>query len=140
MRRSSIAKLRAPLSELDRAVMQAVWDQAPCSVEAVHRHVSRTRDLKEVTVRTILRRLEHKGYVHHTVEGRAYLYHPSASARTLAARAVRTIVDTFCRGSVEELVSGLVEGDVLNDAELRTLESTVREHRRRAAAAQRSRH
>jgi len=35
-------------------------------------------------------------------------------ARNLAARAVRQIIDRFCQGSVEELVSGMVEAKVLS--------------------------
>src|SRR5262245_14212483 len=132
-RRSRVAKVRAPLSGLDELVMRVVWDREPCSVEVVHAEVSRTRDLKEATVRTILRRLEQKGYLTHTVDGRAYIYRAVAPPRTLAARAVRAIVDTFCRGSMEELVTGLVEGEVLDDDELRALETAVREHRKREA-------
>ncbi len=139
-RRSRVAKVRAPLSGLDELVMRVIWDrEEPSSVEVVHAEVSRTRDLKEATVRTILRRLEQKGYLTHAVEGRAYVYRAVTPPRTLAARAVRAIVDTFCRGSVEELVTGLVEGEVLDDNELRALESAVREHRRREAAARGSR-
>jgi len=41
--------------------MRVVWDSEPCSVEAVYEVVSRDRDLKETTVRTLLRRLEQKG-------------------------------------------------------------------------------
>jgi predicted transcriptional regulator len=133
-RRNRVAKVRAPLSGLDELVMRVVWDREACSVEVVHAEVSRTRDLKEATVRTILRRLEQKGYLTHTVDGRAYVYRAATPPRTLAARAVRAIVDTFCRGSVEELVTGLVEGEVLDDNELRALETAVREHRRREAA------
>ena len=73
-RRSRVAKVRAPLSGLDELVMRVVWDREPCSVEVVHAEVSRTRDLKEATVRTILRRLEQKGYLTHTVDGRAFIY------------------------------------------------------------------
>ena len=38
--------------------MQVVWDRGPCAVEAVYEVVSQKRDLKETSVRTILRRLE----------------------------------------------------------------------------------
>jgi predicted transcriptional regulator len=138
-RRPRVATLRTPLSDLDRAVMQCVWEQEPCAVETVYKAVSQTRDLKEVTVRTILRRLEHKGYVTHTVDGRAYVYRAAAAPRALAARAVRAIVDTLCRGSVEELVTGLVEGEVLSDDELRALEAAVREHRQRGQAGRKAR-
>jgi BlaI family penicillinase repressor len=124
------ARVRAPLTELESAVMRAVWDAGPSSVEAVHQTVSRDRDLKETTIRTLLRRLELKGYLRHEADGRAYIYRAVESARTLAARAVRQIVDRFCRGSVEQLVCGMVEAKMLSRSELERLEEYVRAHRR----------
>jgi BlaI family transcriptional regulator, penicillinase repressor len=120
------ASVRSPLTELENEVMQAVWDAGPCAVEAVHQVVSRKRDLKETSVRTILRRLEQKGYLRHEEKGRAYVYRAAEPARSLAARAVRQIIDRFCKGSVEELVSGMVEGKMLSKGEMERLEEFVR--------------
>lgn len=118
--------MRAPLTELEDEVMKAVWDQGPCSVETVHLAVSRTRNLKETTTRTLLRRLEQKGYLQHEAKARAYIYRAVESASSLAARAVRQIIDRFCRGSLEELVSGMVEAKLLDKNELERLETFVR--------------
>ena len=109
--------------------MNAVWSAGPSSVETVHAAVSGKRSLKEVTVRTLLRRLEQKGYLRHSVEGRAFIYQATEPARNLAARAVRQIVDRLCQGSVEELVSGMVESKVLSKRELDRLAELVRRHR-----------
>lgn len=129
LRTSKGAHVRAPLTELENLVMQAVWDAAPASVEAVHRVVSQRRNVKEATVRTLLRRLEHKGYLRHEAEGRAYVYHAIEPSRSLAARAVRQIIDRLCRGSVAELVSGMVDARVLSNSELKQLEDFVRARR-----------
>ena len=117
---------RPALSDLEHQVMQAIWASGPCTVDTVHQAVSRQRDLKEVTIRTVLRRLEQKGYVDHDVEGRAYIYRAVEAPRSLAARAVRHILDRFCHGSVDELGSGLVEANVLSDTELETLEASIK--------------
>ena len=130
-RRTSAARSRPTLSDLEHQVMQAVWAVASCSVETVHKAASRERDLKEVTVRTVLRRLEQKGHLQHEAAGRAYIYSAVEAPRSLAARAVRHILDRFCNGSVEELVSGLVEADVLSEAELKALEASIKARRRR---------
>jgi predicted transcriptional regulator len=106
--------------------MRAVWSGGPCSVEAVHQVVARDRDLKETTIRTLLRRLEQKGYLLHESDGRAYIYRAAEPARNLAARAVRQIIDRFCHGSVEELVSGMVEADVLSKGELSRIEELIK--------------
>jgi BlaI family transcriptional regulator, penicillinase repressor len=119
-------RVRAPLTELENEIMDVVWGAGPCSVEAVHLAVSRKRKLKESSVRTLLRRLEQKGYLRHTIEGRAYIYSAVEPARSFAGRAVRQIIDRLCRGSVEELVSGMVEAKVLTKGELDRLADFVR--------------
>jgi predicted transcriptional regulator len=119
-------QVRSPLTDLENAVMRAVWDAEPCTVEAVHRAVARTRRLKETSIRTLLRRLEQKGYLQHEEAGRAYIYRAVEPARSLAARAVRQIIDRFCQGSVEELVSGMVDAKVLSKAEMERLEEFVK--------------
>ena len=109
--------------------MRAVWDAEPCTVDAVHLAVSRSRRLKETSTRTLLRRLEQKGYLTHEETGRAYVYRAVEPARSLAARAVRQIIDRFCQGSVEELVNGMVEAKVLSKGELERLEEFVKERK-----------
>jgi predicted transcriptional regulator len=110
--------------------MQAVWDAGTSTVEAVHRTVSTNRKLKETSIRTLLRRLEQKGYLRHEEDGRAYVYRAAEPARSVAARAVRQIIDRFCQGSVEELVSGMVDANVLSGNEMDRLEAFVRSRRR----------
>jgi BlaI family penicillinase repressor len=125
------AAVRAPLTDLENAIMRAVWDGGRCSVEDVHRAVGRKRDLKETTVRTLLRRLEQKGYLEHETEGRAYIYRAVEPPNKLAARAVRQIVDRFCDGSMEDLVSGMVDAKMLTDDEIDRLAQYVRSRRRK---------
>jgi len=122
--------VKPPLTDLENAVMKAVWDLGPSTVEAVHGVVSRDRDLKEATIRTLLRRLEQKGHLNHKEAGRAYVYQAMERPRGLAARAVRHIIDRFCQGSVEELVGGMVDAKVLTPDEMKRLEAFVRKHRR----------
>ena len=110
--------------------MEAVWNSGPSSVEAVHLAVLPKRPLKEATIRTLLRRLEHKGYLRHQVEGRAFIYQATEPARNLAARAVRQIVDRLCQGSVEELISGMVDAKTLTDDELNRLAEAIRKRRK----------
>src|SRR5258708_21567771 len=59
----------ADLGDLQREVVQVVWANAPVTAETVRERLS--RPLKESTVRTVLRRLEEKGYITHTVDGRS---------------------------------------------------------------------
>jgi len=87
---------------------------------------------KNATVRTILRRLEQKGYISHRMEGRAFVYEAKVAPEQAAAGAVRRIIDRFCGGSVEALLVGLLDSQVVKPGELQALS-------RRVARARRSR-
>ena len=77
--------------------------------------------MKDATVRTILRRLELKGYATHRVDGRTYIYRGSERPRNIAVRAVRQIIDRLCGGSVEELLVGMVDHEVIDRREFANL-------------------
>ncbi len=124
--KTSDTPVRAPFTELENRIMAAIWDAGPSSVEAVHLAVSQKHKLKETSVRTLLRRLEEKGFLRHDVEGRAFIYRAVEPARGLAARAVRQIIDHLCQGSVEELVTGMVDAKVLSNRELDQLAQFVK--------------
>ena len=123
-------KVRNPLTDLENEIMQIIWSHGASSVEAVHRELVPARKLKESSVRTILRRLEKKGYLSHVCRDRAYIYSAEEPARSVAARAVHQIIDRFCRGSLEELVTGMVDAKILNSEELDKLAELVRKHRK----------
>src|SRR3954453_2439443 len=111
------------LGDLEREGMHLVWANAPVTAEAVRQRLS--RPLKESTVRTVLRRLEDKGYVTHTVDGRTYVYHATQPRGRVAAKAVQRIVDWFCNGSVEEVLVGMVDSAMLDQRQLRTLADKI---------------
>jgi predicted transcriptional regulator len=120
-------KTRPDLGELEHGVMQLVWEHGPISADAVRERLA--RGLKEATVRTVLRRLEEKGYVSHTVEQRTFLYSASESRPRVAARAVQRIVDWFCNGSVDEVLVGMVDSEMLDQAQLEKLVKLLEEQR-----------
>ncbi|KYG18847.1 CopY family transcriptional regulator [Bradyrhizobium sp. AT1] len=111
------------LGDLEHEVMQLVWAHGPVTAEIVRESLSRR--LKESTVRTVLRRLEEKGYANHTVDGRTYVYHAAEERSRVAAKAVQRIVDWFCNGSIEEVLVGMVDNKMLDQQQLRTLADQV---------------
>ena len=111
------------LGDLEREVMQLVWAKGPVTAEAVREELARR--LKESTVRTVLRRLEEKGYVKHTVDGRTYVYEATEARSRVAAKAVQRIVDWFCNGSVDEVLVGMVDTAMLDRKRLRMLTDRV---------------
>ncbi len=111
------------LGELEREVLELVWKHGPVSADTVQKQLG--RPLKESTVRTVLKRLEEKGYLNHTTENRTFLYSATETRASAAARAVKGIVDRFCNGSVEEVLVGLVDADILDRRELHRLAEKI---------------
>jgi BlaI family penicillinase repressor len=109
------------LGEVEQMIMEHVWAHGPCSAESCREALAPTRPMKESTVRTILSRLEQKGFVSHEVEGRTYIYRAAEARQNVAVRAVKSIIDRFCGGSAEELVVGMVDHAVINREQLEKL-------------------
>ncbi|HMH06965.1 MAG TPA: BlaI/MecI/CopY family transcriptional regulator [Terriglobales bacterium] len=123
-------KRAKPLSELEHLVMDFVWSHDRCSAEQIRESLAAARPMKDSTVRTILSRLERKGYVSHTVEGRTYLYCSTQPRQSVAVRAVQQVIDRFCAGSVEQLLSGMVEGKLIDRREVEKLVRRVAQEKR----------
>jgi predicted transcriptional regulator len=117
----------AELGELELSMMQLIWQHAATSgaINAEQVREELGRPLKDSTIRTVLRRLEEKGYLTHSVEGRTYLYRPAEARQKVAGRAVKRIIDWFCDGSVEALLVGMVDSDVLDQKELTRLAERI---------------
>jgi BlaI family transcriptional regulator, penicillinase repressor len=109
------------LGELEQLVMDYVWASGPCTAEACREALAGVRAMKESTIRTVLRRIEEKGYVTHTVEGRTFIYRAAERRENVAVRAVKNIIDRFCGGSAEALVLGMVDNEVLDGKQLEML-------------------
>jgi BlaI family transcriptional regulator, penicillinase repressor len=127
----SARKPRKPLSELEHLVMEVVWGKASCTAEDVRTALAERHPMKESTVRTMLSRLEEKGYARHRVEGRTNVYSGMEAPQNVAATAVRQIIERFCGGSVEQLLVGMVANDVVDKQELQRLAQRIARRKNR---------
>jgi predicted transcriptional regulator len=101
--------------------MDYIWSHGPSSSEACREGLAASRPMKDSTIRTVLRRLEEKGFLTHEIEGRTFIYRASDARQNVAVRAVKGIIDRFCGGSAEQLLLGMVDNAVLNRRQLERL-------------------
>ena len=115
------------LSGAEREVMEVVWARGEVTArearDAFHREVARN------TVRTLLERMEEKGWVTHREAGRAYVYRAARPHEESIGRKVREIVDTVCGGSPETLVAALLDYRGLRPGELERIRQMLEEAR-----------
>ena len=105
--------------------MSSVWRRGKATAEEVREDVAPKHKLKESTIRTLLGRLEKKGHLKHTVDGRTYVYSGVERPEAFAIRAVRQLIERFCAGSAEQLLVGMVDHEVLNAGQLRRLADEI---------------
>jgi len=118
-------KHRKPLSTLEHLVMSVIWDRGSATGEDVRTALASRHPMKESTARTILTRLEEKGYLQRRVDGRTNVYSGVDAPQHVAAGAVRQIIDRLCGGSVEQLLIGMVDDEVLTERELQRLAQKI---------------
>jgi len=109
-------RARPPLGDLEHELLTILWKHGEMSAFAVREQVA--RDLKDATIRTVLRRLEEKGYVVHSVVNGAFIYRASETPETAAASAVHEIVQRYCGGSFERVLTELVDAGMVNANQL----------------------
>ena len=105
--------------------MNYVWRHPRCTAEMCREGVADERQLKDSTMRTILRNLEEKGYVSHEVDGRTFVYSPTETPRNVAVQAAQHLIERFCGGSVEDFLVGLVDNQVLKPKQLEQIAEKI---------------
>jgi BlaI family penicillinase repressor len=119
------SRQRKPLSNLEHLVMEVVWQRRSASAEDVREALKSRHPMKESTTRTVLKRLEEKGYIEHRVEGRTNIYKGCDAPDHVAASGVRQLIDRVCGGSVERLLIGMVDNNVVDQQELQRLAQRI---------------
>jgi BlaI family penicillinase repressor len=115
-----------PLTDLQQAILDFLWSNGPATSDQVRQALHDRHPLKDSSIRTILRRLEAQGYLRHEMDGPSFVYHPTLPSQSLAARAVRNIIDRFCSGSVEQFLLGMVDEKVLTLKQIERLALKLR--------------
>ena len=105
-----------PLGDLEHELLTILWAGGAMTAADVRKKLA--RKLKDATIRTVLRRLEDKGYVTHTVEAGTFVYQPKETAETAVASAVKGVIDRFCGGSIERALLALADAAMLDPKQL----------------------
>jgi predicted transcriptional regulator len=117
-------KQSATLTEAELPIMEVLWQKGSAVVTDVVVGLDNTA-VAYNTVLTTLRILERKGYVRHTKEGRAFVYHPVVQRGEASRKAVRNLMKRFFQDSPELLILNVLEDEKLDGQELDRLKKLV---------------
>jgi len=112
------------LTEAELRLMEVLWEKRRASVAEVTEALP-PPPLAYNTVLTTMRILEQKGYVSHSEEGRAYIYHPLVEREDAAKSAVGQLLQRFFGNKSGALALRLVEEARPSDDELLRLKRLI---------------
>jgi BlaI family transcriptional regulator, penicillinase repressor len=115
------------LTEVELRLMNVVWQKGPATAGEVLEALPKDPPTAYSTVVTMLRILEEKGYLRHTKESRAFVYHPVVDRTEASRNAVRHLVRKFFNGSPELLVLNVLEHEWMDAKELKRLKKLIEE-------------
>ena len=118
------------LTEGELRLMQVLWDKGTATVSDVVEVLA--KNAKGVapaysTVLTMLRILERKGYLRHTKEGRAFIYHPVMRKDKAKESAIAHLLHRFFDNSAELLVLNLMERKKIDAQTINRLRKRIEE-------------
>ena len=115
--------------ELQRAVIEVVWELGEASVRQVWKQLYSNKQLAYTTVLTAMQRLERAGWLKHRVEGKKHIYLPTRTRAQAGAGSVRKFVQRMFDGNALMLFRQLVEEGALSDDELEELQQLINKKR-----------
>jgi predicted transcriptional regulator len=111
------------LTQREGQIMEVLWAAGSATAEEIR--AALPDEPHDSTIRTILRVLKEKGYVRHTIKGKAYVYSPVVKRASAERKAVRSMLQRFFGGSAEALVMRLIEDDQLSPEQLDELKKRI---------------
>jgi len=119
------------LTKAEEEIMQIIWEIAPCTVADIRNYMVEKLGMAEPphsTVSTMVRILDDKkGFLTHKAYGRTFVYEPAISKEEYSRQSLKTLVRDYFGGSMNRLVSFLVEEQDLSLQELTELMDKLEE-------------
>jgi BlaI family penicillinase repressor len=113
------------LSASETEILRLLWDLKEATVQQVCDRLPSHRKIMYATVQTLLRRLEHKGYIGHRIEGKAHVFCPAVERDHVVKRSVNDFLERLFGGDPIPLVQHLARHGKLDAKDLERLKKLI---------------
>jgi BlaI family transcriptional regulator, penicillinase repressor len=114
------------LSDLQLILMRVLWARSSATAAEVVSDLRATRPLAHTTVATLLSRLEKRGLLHATREGRQVTYRAAVSRQEVRRSMVSSLLTGLFDGDARDLLSHLVDQRSIGADELAEIRAALR--------------
>ena len=125
-----MAKRKLPAaSPAEMEVLRIVWQLERATVQDVLQRLPSSRKVSYATVQTLLRRLEAKGYVKHTSDGKAHVFFAAVKKEAVIAKSVRQFIETVFGGEALPLLQHLAHHGRIDSEDIKRLRKIIRQNK-----------
>jgi predicted transcriptional regulator len=116
-----------PLTPLELALVQVIWERGNATAAEVGQAIQKERPLADTTIHTVLAKLREKGYLQliPTVE-RALRFAPCVPREQVARRSLRQVLNEFFEGSPHRLMAHLIQEEKVDESEMAEIQKMFR--------------
>ena len=118
------------LSDLQLAIMRALWQKPNSTTTEVVEAVRESRPLAHTTIATLLTRLEKRGLVEVKRDGRQLCYRALLSESQVTRSMVSDLVSSLFMGNPSALLSHLVKEQEIDETELEAIRTMLEKKRK----------
>ena len=117
------------LGELQRTVLETVWELGEASVHDVRERLNRTKQLAYTTVLSAMQKLEKASWLDHRAEGKSYVYFATQTREQASAGSVRRLVKRLFDGDALAMFGHLIRTSNLSEEDLQELRRMINDKR-----------
>jgi BlaI family penicillinase repressor len=121
----------------EHKLLEILWRIREGTIEDVIAAAEHSPRPNYKTVQTMLRIMEGKRLVMHSVRGRAFLYQPLVARTRIGRLSIRALLERHFGGSRSQLLLNLLEDEPIDPAELKDLEELIRRRRQAKRSSRR---
>ena len=117
---------RPAMSPAETEVLRLAWRFQEATVQQVYDALPANRKVTYVTVATMMRRLEEKGYLRHRLQGKAFVYVPAAKQEDVIRRTIGDLVERLFGGNPVPLMQHLAQHSGITDEDIERLKELAK--------------
>lgn len=106
-------------------IMQVLWQKVCANAREITEELNKESPIAHSTVQTLLRKLEHKGAVTHTVEERTFIFRTLVNAGRVVKSVSREVIDRMLDGSAGDLVCYLIKHERISKTEFKEIRKLI---------------
>jgi predicted transcriptional regulator len=124
-----MSKDKEILTDAELEIMQVVWDLGKTTVRDVYETLNERRKVAYTTVLTMMKLLEHKGFLSRDDSERTHVYKPRRPRQRVVSAMVDDFIERVFQGASRPLLMHLIEENDLSPEEIEQLAEAARRKR-----------